>query len=347
MFNFFKRKKVMGTGALKDPVDPRDFRYEEVAAAGEPVDWEKGFDIERELSFKLPVKNQDGSGSCVGQGWAYYGAVLNTVEEGFYDEQSAKAIYSQIQLGLSGGGAYIRDGAKLFVNWGSLRESVVPSYNNGQPPTEAFMKLKTWKTPEMDALAKVLQAKEYRTFMAAQNMDMFAMAIRDNHGVVGGVEGTNNGTWGGFEPQPPGPNRADWGHCIYFGKFGIDSKGKYISTPNSWGTRGRDSLHPDGWQKLRQNWFDSIWMFNPWTLVDKDNAGSVSPETEKVVKKYEKKFVVEGEGPGRKGIIVNGELRPVRTEREAAASIYVQTNSGDGVTVTSAMYDDMPKGSNF
>jgi len=76
----------MGTGALRDPIDPRDFRYEEVAAAGEPVDWEKGFDVEKELQFKLPIKNQDGSGSCTGQGWSYYGAVLNTVEEGFYDE---------------------------------------------------------------------------------------------------------------------------------------------------------------------------------------------------------------------------------------------------------------------
>ena len=76
----------MGTGALKDPLDIRDHRYEPVAAAGDPVDWEKGFDVEKELNIKIPVKNQDGSGSCVGQGWAYYVAVLNAAEVGFYDE---------------------------------------------------------------------------------------------------------------------------------------------------------------------------------------------------------------------------------------------------------------------
>ena len=346
MFNIFKRKMVFGTGALKDPSDSRDHRYEPIAAAGAPIDWKKGFDIEKKLNIKIPIKNQNGSGSCVGQGWAYYVAVINAAEVGFYDEASAKSIYSLIQLGLSGGGAYIRDGAKLIVNWGALKESVLSSYDNGKPPTEKFMKEKIWKTPEMDKLAEVLKSKEYKTFLAAQNMEMFAQAIRDNHGVVGGVNGSNNGTWNSFEPKPP-TKRAEWGHCIYFGKYGTDSKGKYIATPNSWGTRGKNRAYPDGWQRLRQDWFDSVYMFNPWTLIDKDNTGAVSPETEKVIKKYEKKFVMEGEGPGRKGIIVNGELRPVRQEREAAASIYVQTNSGDGVTVTSKMFDEMPKGANF
>jgi hypothetical protein len=323
-----------------------DYRYEEIVTAGKPVDWKKGFDVEKELDIKIPMKDQDGSGSCVGQGWSYYGAVLNAAEVGYYKEQSAKAIYSQIELGLPQGGAYIRDGAKLFVNWGSLQENMLPSYDNGNPPSEEFMKIKTWKTPAMNKIAEVLQAKEYRTFNAAQNMEMFAMAIRDNYGVVGGVSGTNNGTWRTFEPQPP-TDRADWGHCLFFGKFGIDRIGKYIASPNSWGSIGTDSDHEDGWQKFRENWFESRWMFNPWTLLDKQNIVSLSLETEKVINKYEKKFVIEGEGPGRKGILVNGQLRPVRTEREAAASIYVQANSGNGVTVTSKMFDEIPKGANF
>ena len=285
--------------------------------------------------------------NCVGQGWSYYGAVLNAAEVGYYNEQSAKAIYSQIQLGLPGGGAYIRDGAKLFVNWGSVEESVVPSYNNGQPPSEDYMKLKMWKTPEIDKLAQIFQAKEYRTFNAAQNMEMFAQAIRDNYGVVGGVNGTNNGTWNSFEPQPP-TNKADWGHCLFFGKIGIDSKGKYIATPNSWGTRGlTNQEHADGWQKFRENWFQSRWMFNPWTLVDKSNVMQISDTANNIINNYEKKFVIEGEGPGRKGIIVNSELRLVRIDREAPASIYVQANSGYGVTVSSKVFDEIPKGANF
>lgn len=346
MFNIFKREKEFGTGALFDQEDFRDQRYEPVAAAGELVDWGKGFDVEEELNIKVLMKNQNGSGSCVGQGWAYYVAIINAAEVGFYDEASAKAIYSQIQLGLPGGGAYIRDGGKLIVNWGALREANLTSYDNGKPPAESFMTEKIWKTPAMDKLAKVLQSKEYKTFSAANNMNMFAQAIRDNHGVVGGVRGSNNGTWNSFEPKAPTKD-AEWGHCIYFGKFGTDEKGRYIATPNSWGTRGTDDSHPDGWQRLRQDWFESEFMFNPWTLVDKANIAQISDTVKAVINKYEKKFVTEGEGPGRKGIIVNGELRPVNVDREAAASIYVQTNNGDGVTVTSKMFDEMPKGANF
>ena len=346
MFNILGQRNVPGTGAIRDPLDIRDFRYEGIAAAGEPVNWEKGFDIEKNLNITIPFKNQDGSGSCVGQGWAYYGAVLNTVEVGHYDEQSAKAIYSQIELGLPKGGAYIRDGAKLFVNWGSVSESKVPSYFNGSPPKEAFMKEKLWKTSEIDKLAKVFQAKEYRTFNAAQNMEMFAQAIRDNHGVVGGVEGTNNGTWNTGEPKPPS-GRSDWGHCLFFGKFGIDSLGKFIASPNSWNLKIKDELHPDNWQKFREDWFASVWMFNPWTLVDASNQVIISDSVKNIIDKYEKKFVVEGEGVGRKGIIVGGKLCSIGKEREANASIYVQNNNGNGITVPTNIYDQLPKGNNF
>lgn len=345
MFNILGQNKVLGTGALRDPLDTRDQRYEGIAAAGEPIDWDKGFDIEKKLEVIIPFKNQDGSGSCVGQAWAFYGAILNMAEVGYYDEQSAKAIYSQIQLGQPTGGAYIRDGAKLFVGWGSVNESEVPSYDNGNPPKEPFMKDKLWKNQEIDKLAKVFQAKEYKTFNAAQNMEVFAQAIRDNYGLVGGLDGSNNGTWKTLEPKPP--IKKEWGHALYFGKFGIDKLGKFVATPNSWGPIGKDELHPDGWQKLREEWFETTSMFNPWTLVDKPNQVAISKEALSIINKYEKKFVIEGEGVGRKGIIIDGVLQEITKDREAAASIYVQSNNGSGVTVSTKDFNEVPKGKNF
>ena len=106
-------------------------------------------------------------------------------------------------------------------------------------------------------------------------MDAWAQAIRDNNGVVAGVQGNNNNSWLSNEPQPPlmtTPQGQLWGHCLFFGKAGTDSLGKYISTPQSWGNViPKDALHPDGWQKLRQDWFDNNgrFLFNAWTLVDK------------------------------------------------------------------------------
>lgn len=267
---------VFGTGCKQDPKDDRDYVYDDVVLGASPVDWEKGFDIEKELGIKIPIKNQGKSSSCVGQGTAYYLAILNAKEVGFYDEVSAKAIYSLIAL--AGGGAFIRSAMDLAVNWGSLPEKIISSYENGNPPSEQFMKEKGWKTPEMDRLAKVLQSKAYYTIRANKNMELFAQAIRDNLGVVGGASGSNNGTWSSNEPKPP--TSPVWDHALYFGKYGIDSKGKWMATPNSWGYRNPDDLHPDGWQKLREDYFASNFMFNPWTLVDKPNININEPMIE-------------------------------------------------------------------
>ena len=261
---------LLGHGAVKDPFDHRDKSYDIVAGMGEPVDWAKGFDIEKELNFTLPVKDQSQSESCVGQSFSYYAGVLHKDKTGTYDEASAKEVYSQIFL--PSGGANFRDAASLLVSFGWLFERVVNSHKPDGSVDETFMRDLSWKTPANIAMAKTLCEKEYRG-ITGFSMDVFAQAIRDNHGVVGGITGTNNGTWFSGEPQPPTGKEAQsdlWGHALYFGKFGIDKLGKYIATPNSWGTRTPDALHPDGWQKLRQPWFDNqgAWIFSPWTLTE-------------------------------------------------------------------------------
>jgi hypothetical protein len=217
----------------------------------------------------LPIKNQFNSYSCVGQAWAYYLGLLNAKETGVYSEASAKAIYSQISLGFAQG-AYIRDGAKLAVSWGEVMEKIIKSYKPDGTTDEEFMMDKSWLTPEITEMAKILQAKEYR-LITGMGIDYFARAIKDGFGMVAGIEGINNGTWFGEEPDPPTlttPQNSLWGHALFFGKFGVDEKGKYIATPNSWGNR-----NPNTWQKFRENWFanDNRWVFNPWTLVDKSN----------------------------------------------------------------------------
>ena len=336
-----------GTGAVPDKGDNRDYKYDDLALGAAPVDWSKGYDIERELDFIVPFKNQGGSSSCVGQAWSYYAGIINLAEINTYSSTSAKAYYSQIYL--PGGGAYLREGGKLTVNWGAIPEMVVPSYMSGNPPTEKFITDSSWKNNKMDKLAEVLQAKEYRTISASKSMELFAQAIRDNYGVVGGVYGSNNGSWNTNEPKPPANGQDRWGHAIYFGKFGEDSLGKYIATPNSWGVRNQiDTLHRDDWQKLRKDYFSSGSMFNPWTLTDKPNkVETISPETKEVMLKNEKKFIIEAEGAGRKGIVINNKLRLVAKERESAASIYVQANNGQGIFISSNMFNEMPRDKNF
>lgn len=333
------------TGAKPDPRDERDYKYDDIVMGSPRFDWEKGYDIEKELDIKIPFKSQGSSESCVGQAWSYYVAVLNTIEVKEYSDASAKAVYSQIFL--PSGGAYIRDGGKLITEYGALPEQKVSSYINGNAPDEKFMRDRTWMTEELERIAKILSAKEYRVIEASDCMDLFALAIQNNGGVVGGVAGTNNGTWNSNEPKPPtGPNNL-WYHCLYFSKAGIDKLGKFIATPNSWGFRGTDELHQDGWQKLREDYFKPHLMFNPWTMTDKPNEYPLPEHIKQMIKDNEKKVIIEGEAPGRKGIIVNGKLREIAKDREASACLYALVNNGLGITISKKDFDELPKDENF
>jgi hypothetical protein len=330
--NLFFNKKL-GKGLVPDIEDKRDLRYDVLGAEAVDVDWEKGFDIEKELNIKIPIKDQNGSSSCVGQAISYYTAVVNAKEIGYYVEQSAKAFYSQIAL--PGGGSSLRDACSVAVDWGSVSEAMVRSYQESKPPKEDFIKDRSWKNTDIDSVAKPLQAKEYRIILAANNIDLFAKAIRDNLGVLSGVNGANNGSWNQLEPIPG--QKIDWRHGLYFGKFGVDEKGKYIATPNSWGNRFNGQ-----WQKLREDWFTSGNMFNCWTLVDKPNQ-EMTLQNQELVKKFEKKFVIEAEGRGRKGIIINGKLQEIKSERVAEACLYSMAANGNGVFISSDDFNNIIK----
>lgn len=329
----FNRRIKFGTGCKRDPVNIKDRLYDGIAFGAAPFDWVKGYDIEEIIKHKLFFQDQDGSSSCVGQAWAYYVAVLNTLEINDYISSSAKGFYSQIFL--PSGGAYIRDGGKLTVNWGAVPADVVPSYDNKKPPTEVFMRNLDWKTVAMDNVAKSLKAKEYR-MIANVTMEIVAQGIRDNYGVVGGLEGANNGSWSTLEPKP---GKKEWGHALYFGKAGIDDKGKYIATPNSWGDRFKGK-----WQKLREEWFTNEYMFNPWLLVDQPNF---STKVIDFMHKMDKGMIIENEPPGRKGIIYDKKLMEVINGREGVAALYLIENKTSIRRVSKDIFNMLPKGNNF
>ena len=283
-------------GCFPDPRDDRDLSYDKIVAAGAPVEinWDKGFDIRNALGADINIKNQGTSLSCVGMGWSYYIWVKQVVEMMAkykmdlkklrfnhlkeVDEISAKAIYSQIFLQL--GGAYIRSGAKLVVDWGALFEKLVPSIDPETNITsERWMTDKKWMKNIVEGLEKTLQGLKYAKIIASNDMDLFAQAISQNHGVVGGVEGQDGRDWNTENPLPPLPGKRTWGHCIYYGAFGTDDKGRFIATPNSWGNGFQNPKRlwkvgdpaGNGWQKLREDYFAGQYQFNPWTYVDKSN----------------------------------------------------------------------------
>ena len=45
-------------GAIIDIPDSRDYQWSEIGKSSTPFDWNKGYDVEEELGFKIPVKSQ-------------------------------------------------------------------------------------------------------------------------------------------------------------------------------------------------------------------------------------------------------------------------------------------------
>jgi hypothetical protein len=256
-------------GGIEDRVDTRDHKWTEVGFGSAPFDWSVGYDVQEEVAnaigitgFKIPVKDQNGSGSCGGQAWSYYAEVLEAVSSKTFEERSAKFIYAQTYV--PGGGSYGRDNCEIFVKQGVAREETLPSYENGNPPSELFM------TRSQDILASTRQDAKLSMALSYANVDSIidqvAQAIRDNKGVVLGVRGQNNGTW--VSPYPVPPTSFEWGHWVYAGKAKMINGVKHIGFLNSWGIGVGDL----GWQWLSEDWFKTniggaLAIFSVWTQV--------------------------------------------------------------------------------
>ncbi|MFA6897203.1 MAG: hypothetical protein WCQ96_02880 [Patescibacteria group bacterium] len=241
------------SGVVDDKPDMRNYLYEERVGAGEPFDWNKGYDVEEEAEVNLKVETQNGSLSCVGQGWSKYAEVLNFFDEGIMRNFSAKDIYSHIRL--PGGCAMVGDGAKWMVEHGVEEEANVPSYMNGYPPTEAFMAETVARNEER---ARRFRALSYLT-TTHNDIDFLAMMLRDNHGLVSSYIGSNSGWTARILTRP---TSEDFGHCVYFGKAKIINGKKYVGFLNS----GGEKIGEKGWQWMGEDYFG--FLKNIWTLRD-------------------------------------------------------------------------------
>ena len=268
-----KQLEKLGKGCIPDIPDDRDIIYEEACGAGEPVNWNKSFDIEYKTPHLLKVESQNGSSSCVSQAFAYYAEILEMLENNRYTDLSARDIYSRIYL--PNGGAYLRDGAKTLVNHGICEEKLAPSYEcfetkdiNGSrlicsPPSEKFMRI----IPENGKdNAGIYASKSYARIQGNNDIDKMAEIIRDNHGCVSGVRGSNQG-WTTSHPRPPKNGEKEWSHALFFTSYKQVAGKKYIGFINSWGKNWGNAGR--GW--LGEEYFGKHWLFSAWTLVDKKN----------------------------------------------------------------------------
>lgn len=264
---------LFGKGAIREDIpDPRDFQWgRDVGMGSPPFDWDKGYDVEEELSnllgtpFSITVKDQNGSSSCGGQAWSYLGQVLNVFHDKNTKERSAKFIYSQTYVGTGGSGG--RENSSIAIKQGWGLEEDTPSYENGLPPSEGFMEKTMDITPIAKEHAKIDKAFSYANVVHVP--DLVAQAMRDNHGCIIGLTGSQNGTWRSEFPLPPATFNGTWSHWLYVGKCKIINDKKYFAVLNSWGM----STGKKGWQWIAEDYFTIkileypvIWSI--WTMAE-------------------------------------------------------------------------------
>lgn len=246
-------------GAVIEKPSFKDFRFEFVAGA-EPLPEEYSL---RDKIFW--IKDQNGSNSCVGQAFSYYAEVLNYLETKEKVKLSARDIYSLIYL--PQGGAWLRDGAKKIVKSGVVLEKDAPSYINGNPPDEAFMRQRSDITEEEVERGNTYLAKSY-VRIPERSFEAVKRAIYQYHGCVLGVIGDNVG-WenpkNGIVKLPT--TERKWGHAFYCTGWKKINEEEYIEFVNSWGENWGDN----GFGYLSKNYFKKGLVFNPWCLIDMPN----------------------------------------------------------------------------
>lgn len=261
---------VHPAGAHPHRPDTRDYPFTplEIAEATAPFDWNTGYDVERDINFTLPTKDQGQSFSCGGQAFSMYEQVLAIAHLGDNEERSAKYPYSQVYV--PGGGSSDSELAKIIKRQGFGLESLTPSYQGGATPTEAFME----RSQDITASARLAAAKSQIMLAYAFptiDIDAVAQALSACKGVVLGLGGSNNGTWLSTNPKSPlykpaGLSNTGWNHYMYGGKAKIENGKRGIWAKQSWGAKVGDN----GWQFIDEDYFASgfIWgsivlIFNP------------------------------------------------------------------------------------
>lgn len=256
-------QNMMGKGAVERPWDLRNISYSaffpDTGNNADVFDWDLGFDLSKEVPFL--IKNQNGSPSCVGQGWSYYAEALNYKETGIFTPLSPRFIYARIHL--PEGGAFGYKGADIMESLGISTELSVPSYENGLPPGESFMNIIDSR-PEVMKEALIYRGKDHA--YVKNTFDAMAQAIRNQYGMTGGINGSNQGV---SLPQgfirPPLMGEALWGHWLFFvGAMKINGK-KYLKFINSWSDQWGDA----GFGYVGEDYLP--YMFNSITLIDLPN----------------------------------------------------------------------------
>jgi hypothetical protein len=229
----------LGKGLKRQPLDNRDYKYSRIMSAV-PVDWSVEF-----RNAEPPDSDQGTAGRCVAEAASYFHWELKG------ERFSPRDIYSQVYL--PGGGAYMRDGARIICSVGqqTLAECGDPSPNN-----ESNNRIKCGN-PEL-----ALDGLEASYFSVdAKSIEAVAIAIRDDRGCDIGVQGDDIGWQDIVNPEPP--VNPEWGHALHLFGFHLHNGQKCVIAKSSWCKSGVTEHH------IKENYFTSNNTFDADVIIRK------------------------------------------------------------------------------
>lgn len=245
-----------GKGALRDPIDKRDFRF---TANFSAVPLPDTFSIKSKI---LGIRDQGQSGSCGGQAFGYHMETNTFLRDGNFTALSSKSIYQPVFMAPEGSNA--RDLIARINRFGVCLEADVPSYDNGYPPSEAFMEDGSKITSQMLVTAKKYSGKTYLAF-SSTDMNQVKQAIFQGNGAVVAVLG-NNPCWttGNGEIAVPDRNQLNWGHFVFLTGWVVRNGSRFFEFVNSWGGEWGDK----GFGYLPEQYLLAGYGYNEWIVIE-------------------------------------------------------------------------------
>jgi len=250
-----------GKGGLLRDLSVKDYRFELLPQAPTLPE-------EYEIKFEGKIKNQGTSSSCVSQAVSYYAEVLNYLETKSWVSLSPRYLYSAVWQ-KPYGGSYTKDNMAIVCNKGIAPEENVPSYKQGQPPDEEFMRQKDDIDIFDDYAALTYVSEKYFTWDNT-NIDLYKQAILRGNGCVAICWG-NNYLWQNARILlPDNRQQLNWLHGVYF--VGWNDKKREFKFLNSWGENWGDN----GFGYLPYEYIERGYVGNPMTMVDLPNDFVIS-----------------------------------------------------------------------
>jgi len=233
------RNEFMGLGALKSKFDRRD---KKIASIQAPIDLPKEFILKDDF----PIKNQNGYGSCVGQGTAGHKQHQEKIE------LSARAIYAKCKEidGYSGQGTYGRVAFKVLCDFGVPEEKYFPEEHESY---EKYIDLNLLS----DEAKKNAEEHKSQSYWSVDNTEEVKQTIYQQNVPVSLIipwyPNYNRPDEDGYLPEPQGKGEGHEILCLGW-------KDGWLKIKNSWGK---------GWGKDGYCWFRADYsMWEGWCSLD-------------------------------------------------------------------------------